>query len=348
MIRDENPRSALLFTGVRGTGKTSTARIFAAALNCEQAPNGPCADCASCKSVESGTSLDVTEIDGATSGLVDDIRTITNMVQFAVGGEYRVVMIDEAHSMSNSGFNALLKTLEEPPPNTVLILLTTEAGKILDTIVSRCMSFEFTCISIDELVERLEYISNQEGFALEKDLLYHLAERARGGMRDAVMALDQCVVAGVSTVSQFQEMLGESDFGPDFIKACSGRDVPKALEILDGQLNRTGDVSSISSHIVSTLRDVLVLQAGGSLKIPSAARESLAAHLGMDRVYKGLRVLGELRTKVRLGDSPRAMLDLAAVMLVEALAAAPVEIRPQEPRSPDKLSLDQMKRMASS
>lgn len=349
MVRDGTMRPALLFSGVRGTGKTTTGRIVAAALNCELAPDGPCTRCASCRAVQDGTSLDVVEIDGATSGLVADIRQLTEMVRYSVGGNYRVVLIDEAHSMSREGFNALLKTLEEPPERTVFILLTTEPGKILDTIVSRCMAFEFRRISPADIVRRLGHVCQEEGLGMSDELVAYIAERSDGGLRDALMTLDQCAVAGVTEVAQFQELSGESDFAPGLISAVCRRDIPAALGIVGEQLAAVGDAGAVSSALVACLRDVLVLQAGGELPLlgePLLARESLASEIPQARVFAGLRLLWDVKTKLRPGDSPRALLDLSVVMLAEAMSPAE-EPRPrQEPAGSQRLTLDQMRGMA--
>lgn len=350
MVKDGSIRPALLFAGVRGTGKTTTGRIVAAALNCEEAPNGPCTVCASCVAVQNGTSLSVVEIDGATSGLVGDIRALTEMVRYSVGGNYRVVLIDEAHSMSREGFNALLKTLEEPPERTVFILLTTEPGKILDTIVSRCMSFEFRRITTQDIVKRLRHIVSEEEIKISPELVACVAERANGGLRDAVMTLDQCAVAGVRTVEEFYELLGESDFAPDLIKHICARDLPQSLAVVTEQLSKTGDIAGVSSALIACLRDILVLQAGGDISAQGEAldkRQALASLIESQRVFAGMRLLWDVKTKLRPGDSPRALLDLSVVMLIEAMAPEVKSVASPAPEAEKRLTLDQMRSMAS-
>src|SRR6187397_78319 len=245
MVKRDAVPSALLFDGVRGSGKTTSARILAASLNCE-ADSRPCGVCPSCKSIFDGSSLDVQEIDAASNGLVSDIRALVEQVLYSTGGRYRVVLLDECHSMSREAMNALLKTLEEPPPSTVFVLLTTEPSKILDTIVSRCMKFTFRRISVADIVGRLEWICAQEDLAVEPALIRAIAERADGGMRDAVMTLDQVVRVQVSTADRFDELFGESDFAPALVTAMAAGDKPRAFELLDAQLITTGDANAVT------------------------------------------------------------------------------------------------------
>jgi DNA polymerase-3 subunit gamma/tau len=168
VVNQEKLPPVLLFAGTRGTGKTTAARIIAKALNCTPEPpldpnaNRPCNECPSCLAVTIGNSLDVLEVDAASNGGVAEIRKIKDMVGYAVGGQWRVVLLDEAHSMSKEAFNALLKVLEEPPPQTLFVLLTTEPGKIIDTIVSRSMSFDFRRVTVADIVERLKFIAANE------------------------------------------------------------------------------------------------------------------------------------------------------------------------------------------
>jgi DNA polymerase-3 subunit gamma/tau len=346
MVRDDKVPTGLLFSGVRGTGKTTTGRILAAALNCSGEAHPPCGQCVHCKAIYVGNSLDVYEIDAASNGRVADINLLVEQLRYSVGGAYRVVLLDEAHSMTREAFNALLKTLEEPPPQTVFILLTTEPGKILDTVLSRLMNFEFRRISSADIIERLRYICDQECFSVEPELLLTIADRSNGGLRDAVMTLDQVTRVGVKTVSDFSELLGETDYGPDLVQAMQSGDPVRVFASLDEQLTRTGDASAISTQLIHTLRDVMVIHGGGEIPRQGAALESrrrAAAQSSPDKVMAALRVLWDLKTKVRAGEDPRTMLDLAAVMVTEALAGR-TRVAAQASAAPArKLSLSEMR-----
>lgn len=351
MVQSEKIHPALIFSGVRGTGKTTTGRIVAAALNCEQFPQGPCTECASCVAIESGHSLDVLEVDGATSGLVADIRQIAEMVQYSTGGRYRVVLIDEAHSMSREGFNALLKTLEEPPANTVFILLTTDPAKILDTIVSRSMAFEFTRIPDALIAERLAHIASAEGFDVSADLLAAIAQRAEGGLRNAIMMLEQCVLAEISSVDDFWNMLGENDFAPEALACLLRRDLAGALAATQTRLERNSDVFSASTALVQCLLDVVKLHARVEIVATGAGlqkREELTQSITAPMAHTALRVLWELRTRIRGTADARTVLEMSLVILMDVLA--PQQLSPvataSEPPKEQPMSLDDMRRLA--
>ena len=352
MVSDRTVPSGLLFTGVRGAGKTTTGRIVAAGLNCEKHPVGPCGHCPSCSAVFGGNSLDVIEIDAASSGLVADVRTLTEMVQYSTGGEYRVVLLDEAHSMSREGFNALLKTLEEPPERTVFVLLTTEPHRILDTIVSRCMSFDFRKITVNDIVGRLEHIVASEGIERQPEILPLIAGRSDGGLRDAVMTLDQCVRAGVGTVAQFKALVGDSDFAPGIIEAILDQDLATAYERVDAVVGMVGEPSVVISALTRTLKDVVVINSGGEIEAVGSeqeARQRIAARMPVPLAVGWMRVLWSVKTNIRMDDSPVALIYLATALLGEVgktprsvSQASSAPIVHSERR---RLSLDEMKGM---
>ena len=353
MVSDRTVPSGLLFTGVRGAGKTTTGRIVAAGLNCEKHPVGPCGHCPSCSAVFGGNSLDVIEIDAASSGLVADVRTLTEMVQYSTGGEYRVVLLDEAHSMSREGFNALLKTLEEPPERTVFVLLTTEPHRILDTIVSRCMSFDFRKITVTDIVGRLEHIVASEGIEMQPEVLPLIAGRSDGGLRDAVMTLDQCVRAGVTTVSGFKSLVGDSDFAPGIIEAILDQDLALAYERVDSVVGKVGEPSVVISALTRALKDVVVLNSSGQIDAVGEeyeARKRLAVRMPVPLAVGWMRVLWSVKTNIRMDDSPVALIYLATALLGEvgkrptsAPQSSSAPIVRQEKR---RLSLDEMRSMA--
>ena len=352
MVSDRTVPSGLLFTGVRGAGKTTTGRIVAAGLNCEKHPVGPCGHCPSCSAVFGGNSLDVIEIDAASSGLVADVRTLTEMVQYSTGGEYRVVLLDEAHSMSREGFNALLKTLEEPPERTVFVLLTTEPHRILDTIVSRCMSFDFRKITVNDIVGRLEHIVASEGIEMQPEILPLIAGRSDGGLRDAVMTLDQCVRAGVGTVAQFKALVGDSDFAPGIIEAILDQDLATAYERVDAVVGMVGEPSVVISALTRTLKDVVVINSGGEIEAVGSeqeARQRIAARMPVPLAVGWMRGLWSVKTNIRMDDSPVALIYLATALLGEVgktprsvSQASSAPIVHSERR---RLSLDEMKGM---
>lgn len=335
MVHNHAVPQALLFDGPRGTGKTTSARILAASVNCESTPV-PCGHCVSCKSVFDGTSLDLIEIDAASNGLVDDIRGLRTQVLYGVGGSHRVIILDEAHSMSTAAFNALLKTLEEPPPNTIFVLLTTEPGRIPDTVLSRSTPFNFTRIAVADIVARLRFIADAEHFDIDDDLLHAIAERADGGMRDAVMLLDQMARVDIRTAAAYRELTGERDYGPTLLEHITSGDIASALAVADDQLTRTGDAQAIANTLADTLRDLLVLKAGGSLAKQGdalAARIALADRLTGPALFGALHTLWDHKTKVRVGDDPRIALDLAIVMVTEPFGTTKTPPPPSGPMS---------------
>jgi len=325
MCRRRTVPSALLFYGTPGSGKTTSARIVAAALNCQAEPGPasvwPCGDCPSCKAVVNGTSLDYTEIDAASNGTVDRIRSLREMVQYGTAGSYRVVTLDEAQSMSRDAYNALLKVLEEPPANTVFVLCTTEPGKILETVVSRCSPYEFTRLSPGIIVDRLREVCTLEGIPATEPLLAKLAEQSGGIMRNGLKLLDQAASVGIVSLEDWQKLTGDEDFAPEIVRAAASGNHARLFAALDHVLLSRSDYAAITSAVVACLRDLLVLEAGGPVIAQGealAVRQALARSLDRRRVVQGMQVLWDLQVRVRTEDR-RAGLELAAVMLSERL-----------------------------
>lgn len=347
MVAADKVPTALLFAGCHGTGKTTTARILAAALNCDTPP-GPCGVCVSCKSVNDGTSLDLVEIDAASNGLVDDIRALRQQVLYGVGGRYRVVVLDEAHSMSQAAFNALLKTLEEPPPATVFILATTEPARLLDTVVSRCMPFTFKRIGVADITARLAHICEREQLIVEPALLAHIAERSRGSMRDAIMLLDQLTRADITTLSAYTDLTGDTDPAPALLRAITRGDIPGSYRTLTEIMTRTGDPHAITNALIETLRDLLVLRSGGDITAQGdalATRRQLADSVQTSALFAALATLWDLKTKIRADDNPRAFLDLAIIMI--SAKFTPHETPPPVSAPARKLTLADMAKAGS-
>jgi DNA polymerase-3 subunit gamma/tau len=332
--------SAMLFAGCKGTGKTTTARIVAAVLNCQE-PAKPCGTCVSCKSVFDGTSMDVIEIDAASTGNVDDIRTLRQNLQYRQTGDWRIVILDEAQSISPAGFNALLKTLEEGPPRTLFVLCTTELRKIPGTVASRTLPFHFKKLAPADIAGRLACIARAEGHPVEPDLLDLLADRADGAMRDAIMTLDQVARIGLSTAEQYQRLIGHTDHAASILDRLAAADLPAAFARLDEALRHVADAAGILSDAIHTLCDVVVLQCGGEVHkngLALAIRQNLALSLNETTVVAAMKIIWQLQTQVRLDDA-RATLELALIMLAEVFQA----FRPATPKPPAKISLSEMK-----
>lgn len=257
---------AYLFAGPRGTGKTSTAKILAKAVNCEHGPTpNPCNKCQNCVRINDGTSMDVFEIDAASNRGIDEIRDLREKVAFApVNGRYKVYIIDEVHMLTTEAFNALLKTLEEPPPHVIFILATTEPHKIPATIHSRCQRFDFKRVTDSDIVKRLREVADGSGIAADDDALQLIAVQADGGMRDALSLLDQCGVmaerVSAETVRSVLGIVGREALR-ELVKAVGEGNVPEALELLEALLAGGKDVKQIITELAEYLRAVLLYKA---------------------------------------------------------------------------------------
>lgn len=325
---------ALLLAGQRGCGKTSTARILGAALHCEAegeltADSWPCGNCPPCKAVAAGHSLAVLEVDAASSGGVEAIRDLRQLA--AYGG--RLILLDEAHSMSRDAFNALLKIMEEPPPGTTFVLLTTEPGRILPTVASRCMTFTFRPIPTALVAERLAQICQAEEIGAEQAMLEAIAGQAGGAMRDAVMLLDQAACAGAYTLASFRKLLGISDCAVPLVTAMAAGDYPAMYAALEEALAQAGDPSAVTGQLADCLTDLLRLRSGGAIEAQGEqlkARQELAARLDVPRLTAAMKVLWDWQTRIRLEDR-RAGLKLACVVAAEKLCP---QLRPWPATAP--------------
>lgn len=256
---------AYLFCGSRGTGKTTCAKILAKVVNCEHPVNGnPCGVCDSCRAIDSGAATDVLEMDAASNNGVDNIRDIRDEVAYAPSTlKYRVYIIDEVHMLSVSAFNALLKTLEEPPEHVVFILATTELQKLPATIISRCQRFDFRRISTDALVKRLSYIAGEEKISLESDAARMLAKLAQGGMRDAISLLELCAGATRNiTAETVNETVGTSSRETvlETVQAILEKDYDKLFERIDEIVRSSKDLAVFWQDLISVYRDILIFK----------------------------------------------------------------------------------------
>ncbi len=256
---------AYLFTGTRGTGKTSCAKILARSVNCQKPQNGdPCLECESCLLVASGENTDIVEIDAASNNSVDSIRELREMINFAPSSsKYRVYIIDEVHMLSISAFNALLKTLEEPPAHVIFILATTEVHKLPATILSRCQRFDFRRIESDKICERLQYICKQEGISLTDDAASLIASAADGGMRDALSILDLCASVSRNITEAVVESvcaMAGSDYCLELADLINAGDTENALLLIDKLYSSSVDMQRLLSELSNHYRDLLIVK----------------------------------------------------------------------------------------
>jgi DNA polymerase-3 subunit gamma/tau len=319
---------AYLFTGVRGVGKTSTARILAKALNCVRGPTPtPCDQCDICRGIAAGEDVDVLEIDGASNNKVDEVRELRSNAQYRPSrARYKIYIIDEVHMLSTSAFNALLKTLEEPPPHVKFIFATTEVQKIPITILSRCQRFDFAGIGTPRIVERLREIVAGEGLKADDDALELVARRAAGSMRDAQSLLDQLLAFGGDrlTAEQVHQLLGTAgdDRVLELAATVLARDAARSLELLGRAADEGLQFGELLDQLIAYWRDLMLLNCTGGqaadLSVAPRHRETLArqaAALKLDTVLAGLDILAATRARLRNTNHGRVLFEMALVRL---------------------------------
>ena len=321
---------AYLFTGPRGTGKTSTARIFAKSLNCVNGPTiSPCNECENCKNITNSIPIDVIEIDAASNRSVNDADEIIQKVALQpVQSRYKIYIIDEVHMLTNQAFNALLKTLEEPPKNVIFILATTEVHKVLDTIKSRCQRFDFKRITTDDIVKHLRYIADSEGINITDDALLYIAQNSAGGMRDSIALLDQLSVLNSSdnpiSVDDINSLLGRLSFVSltSLFSAITSSNQNDALKILNDIYNQGNEPSQILSNLLEYFRNALILKTVGD-KV-----SSMVVQLNQEQVKQLSEILPKIEThqlislidkcanyikELKLTANPKLWLDVAVL-----------------------------------
>lgn len=327
-IKMDRISHAYLFTGPRGTGKTSTARIFAKSLNCEKGPTiTPCNECENCRNITNSIPIDVIEIDAASNRSVSDADEIIQKVALApVQSRYKIYIIDEVHMLTNQAFNALLKTLEEPPKNVIFILATTEVHKVLDTIKSRCQRFDFKRITTDDIAKHLRYISDNENINITDDALHFIAQNSAGGMRDSIALLDQLSVLNSSdspiSVDDINSLLGRLSFNSltNLFEKIISSSQDEALSILNEIYNQGNEPIQILSNLLEYLRNALIVKSinaesassvvqlnSEQLNILSEKVKSVEAHQIVSLIDKCASYIKDLK----LTSTPKLWLDVA-------------------------------------
>lgn len=326
-LRLNRVHHAYLFTGSRGTGKTTCAKILSKAVNCLDIRDGdPCGECANCRGIDSGEILDVVEMDAASNRGIDDIRAIIDEVAFAPArAKYRVYIIDEVHMLSRDAWNALLKTLEEPPAHVVFILATTEVNKIPETILSRCQRFDFHRISPADISERLHEIAAKESVSLTDEAALLIAVIADGAMRDAISLLDRCI--GISTnvdadVVRSAAGLAAQGHLFEIVNCTINKNVTRALEIVDSLYKDSKDMGSLCEELQSHFRSLMLIKTVSKPRelVVMSDREFDAAvaeadYLSLPDILFAMDVLGRARAAMRESVSPRTELEMALVKL---------------------------------
>ena len=323
---------AYLFCGTRGTGKTTVAKIFAKAVNCENpGPNGPCGECAMCKAIEEQSSMNVVEIDAASNNRVDDIRQVIDEVQYSPAeGRFKVYIIDEVHMLSTSAFNALLKTLEEPPSYLIFILATTEAHKIPLTILSRCQRYDFHRISIETIAGRLSQLMEAEHINVEEKAIRYVAKAADGSMRDALSLLDQCIAFYLGQDLKYEnvlEVLGAVDTAvfAEMLSYILKADTYACMQLLEQIIMQGRDLGQFVSDFVWYLRNLLLVKttddeakAEDIIDVSADNLEQLkkdSKQVDVDTLMRYIRVLSELANELKFSTQKRIKVEVTLIKL---------------------------------
>lgn len=328
-IKADRIGHAYLFCGTRGTGKTTVAKIFAKAVNCEHPVDGsPCGECAMCKSIAAGTSMNVIEIDAASNNGVDNIREIREEVTYRpTEGKYKVYIIDEVHMLSIGAFNALLKTLEEPPEYVIFILATTEVHKIPITILSRCQQYDFHRISLDTIAARLQELMEKEQVDVEERAIRYVAKAADGSMRDALSLLDQCIAFYLGQTLTYENVLDvlgavDTEVFSRLLRNVLKRDIPKVMDTVDELIMQGRELSQLAADFTWYLRNLLLAKTSDQLEdvleVSSENLEQLKEESEMievDQLLRYIRIFSELSGQLKYATQKRVMLEVALIKL---------------------------------
>ena len=320
---------AYLFTGTRGTGKTTIAKIFAKTVNCENpTEDGPCGECRICKAIAAGASMNVIEIDAASNNGVDNIREIVEEVSYSPAeGKYKVYIIDEVHMLSIGAFNALLKTLEEPPSYVIFILATTEVHKLPITILSRCQRYDFKRISIDTITNRMKELIAAENVQVEDKALRYIAKTADGSMRDALSLLDQCIAFHLGkelTYDKVLDVLGavDTEVFSRLLRNVLDRNVLGCIELLEEIVMQGRELTQFVTDFTWYLRNLLLVQSSDNLEdVIDMSSDNLlrlkeeAAMVDMDRIIRYIRIFSELAGQIKYASQKRILVEIALIKL---------------------------------
>jgi len=335
-VEENKIAHAYLFCGPRGTGKTTVAKLFAKAVNCTGDPK-PCGHCESCKAIEYGTHEDVVEIDAASNNGVEEVRSLIEKVKYApVQGKYKIYIIDEVHMMTQGAFNALLKTLEEPPAHVIFILATTEPHKILPTIISRCQRFDFTSLSDEDMINRMKTILKEEGKTYEEGALRLIAKLANGGMRDALSILEQCLAYNDTglTEQDVNEIYGIVSLEDKIklIKMMLAGDLEGSLNVLNKMTQRNTDIKRLTYDLIDILKDTVIYRNTHQEKIlyvlTKASAETIVPYISSEEALEFIDILVEASEKYNRVH-PEVYFEIALLKLCNkdhsAAMAMPVE-----------------------
>ncbi len=320
--------NAYLFCGPRGTGKTSSARIFAKSLNCEHGPTlTPCQKCASCVDITNATGLDVIEIDAASNRGIQDAKELISQVQYApINGKYKIFIIDEVHMLSNDAFNALLKTFEEPPKNVIFILATTEPHKVLETIVSRCQRFDLRRITTEDIIKRLRQISDIENIKITDEALFTIAKNVSGGLRDSLALLDQVSILGVKeeiTKELIEDLLGKVNFDVllKLLKNINDGNIELSLYNVDEIYTKGNEPRNLAENFIEFLRNVVLVlnsQDNNSItKFTTLINEDIEkirnSNFNKDKILKILNTTIEYYKEIKISTNPYLWMELSVI-----------------------------------
>ena len=350
---------AYLFAGSRGTGKTTLARLLAKAVNCTnpEPAKRPDNECENCKAVNENRFLDLIEIDAASNTSVEDVRDLRDKINFSPSqGKYKIYIIDEVHMLSTAAFNALLKTLEEPPPHAIFVLATTEIHKIPATVLSRCQRHEFRRVPVDEIVKQLKMIIKAEKIQADDDALIQIARQSAGGMRDAISLLDQLSSMGEKiTLALAQTVLGTatSQTVLNLISSVMDHDPAHGLETIHKALDAGADPRSLARQIVEYLRGLMLIQMGNANQVEATAdvRKQMQSHarsFSTSDVLRMMKAFNTAATDLRGGWQPSLSLELALAEVLDAPAESPQIVAPrQSKRQPANISQMESKPQSS-
>ena len=328
-IRANRIGHAYLFTGTRGTGKTTVAKIFAKAVNCENpTEEGPCGECLTCRTIAAGASMNVIEIDAASNNGVDNIREIVDEVSYSPAqGKYKVYIIDEVHMLSIGAFNALLKTLEEPPSYVIFILATTEVHKLPITILSRCQRYDFKRISIDTITARMEELIAAEQVPVEDKALKYIAKTADGSMRDALSLLDQCIAFHLGselTYDKVLDVLGavDTEVFSRLLRYVLDKDVLGCVSLLEEIIMQGRELTQFVTDFTWYLRNLMLVQSSDNLEdVIDMSTDNLlrlkeeAGMVSMNQILRYIRIFSELSGQIRYASQKRILVEIALIKL---------------------------------